>query len=214
MTPPNNPTNNANSNYENVICAPWSVFASSEGLRGEYRATSSVSMSRTLEEEISALCREFHHALGVQEVTQNAPVVLFWKAQKSAHWLVTQVLRGASAPSQRVAYEYFSLALTETDLKKLGGNPLCALEQVDFNQRRVRYFDGLNEDVCFSVSAKTSAKASAVKASAAPPFQNGTWPATEQNRAALLSCVNSGKSIGRTFATWWPSAHTAARWYF
>ncbi len=196
---------------EAVLRAPWIVFASGQGLRGEYGTTASAGIGAALEEEVSALCREFHNSIGVQEVPNGPPVVLFWKARQSAHWIVTQVLRAPRQPGQRIAYEYFSLALTEADLHKLSGNPLRAMELVGTEELRERYAAGLREPVCVPVAGNPVARSHAATIVTAPDsapqfFQDGTWPATEENREALLAYIGSGGATTRSFATWWPGA--------
>ncbi len=195
--------NAANPKNENVICISWVVFSSGQGLRGEYKTTASASISAALEEEVGALCREFHHSLGIEEVPDGLPIVLFWKARQSAHWVVMQVLHAPSQPGQRIAYEYFSLALMESGLQKLGGNPLRALELVGIEQLRARYSAGLREPFDITI---TKSRAAASTPPTSRSFQNGLWPATQANRAALLSSIKSDGASARSFATWWPNA--------
>lgn len=198
---------------EPLLCVPWVVFASGQGLRGEYGTTASSGINVVLEEEISALCREFHNSIGVQEVPDGPSVVLFWKARQSSYWIVTQVLRAPQQPGQRIAYEYFSLALTEDELDKVGGNPLRAMALVSTEELRRRCAANLLEPIyapVVEIAAESAAAAHIVSTPAlASQFsQDGTWPATQENHEALLVYLNGlqgGGSDTRTFATWWPS---------
>ena len=192
---------------EAMLCLPWVVFASGQGLRAEYGTTASASIGAALEEEVSALCREFHNALGVQEVPEGLPVVLFWKANQSPHWIVTQVLGAPRQAGERIAYEYFSLALTEDDLHRLNGNPLRALEMASPQELRQRCIAGLREPVCVTVTWNPVAGNPVAPNVTTSQFaQGGTWPATAENREALLATINSGGAATRSFATWWPGA--------
>ena len=171
---------------ETVLRAPWVVFASGQGLREEYDTTASAGVGAALEAEISTLCREFHNSLGVQEVPEEFTVALFWKARQSSHWVITQVERALQQPGQRIAYEYFSLTLTERDLHKLGKNPLRAMELFSTQELRKHYTSGRREPISAAVTISHSTPA-------VPPFQNGTWPATEENRKALVNIFRAAK---------------------
>lgn len=198
--------NDVNPASETVLCAPWFVFASGQGLREEYGTTASTGIGAALEQEVSALCREFHNSIGVQEVPDGSLVVLFWKAHQSSHWIVTQVLRAPQQPGQRIAYEYFSLALTEADLNQLSGKPLRAMELVDLKELRERCAGGLREPVCATVVGNY-ATTTVTPPTMSPQFsQGGTWPATQENHESLLSYLDGGGTAVSTFATWWPGA--------
>jgi hypothetical protein len=189
-----------------LLCAPWIVFASGHSLREEYGTTTSTGIDATLEEEVSALCREFHNALGVQQSPDGLLVALFWKARQSSYHIITQVLRAPQQPGQRIAYEYFSLALTEDDLHKVDGNPLRALELIGVEQLREQWAAGLSEPVCATIETSRAASMQAAPIQSSHFSQNGIWPATKENRETLLAYVNSGEATGRTFVTWWPGA--------
>src|SRR5437016_4287090 len=92
---------------QHTLCVRWVVFASGQRLREEYGTTAAVGVNATLEEEVRTLCREFHTALGVQEVPTDPPVLLFWKARQSPDWIITQVASAPRPAGHRVAYEYF-----------------------------------------------------------------------------------------------------------
>ena len=218
MTQINGTASDVNTDFpdsETVLRAPWVVFASGQGQRDEYGTTASTGIEATLEGDISALCREFHNALGVQEVPSGQPVVLFWQAHRSPnqsfgpsfHWVITQVLRASQQPGQRIAYEYFSLVLTPADLDKLSGNPLRALEIVGIEQLREHWAAGLKEPVCAAITNTVINNAASFETAQAPHFsQNGTWPATQENGEALLAYLDRSEAKGRTFATWWPGS--------
>ena len=191
---------------ETLFCAPWVVFASGHSLREEYSTTTSTNIDATLEEEVSALCREFHNALGVQQVPDGLLVALFWKARQSSCHIITQVLRAPHQPGQRIAYEYFSLALTEDDLHKVDGNSLRALELIGVEQLREQWVTGLTEPVCATIETSRTASIQAAPIQESHFSQNGIWPATTENRETLLTYVSSGEAKGRTFVTWWPGA--------
>lgn len=205
MTRDDGAMTDVNPAIETVLCVPWVVFASGQGLREEYGTTASAGIGAALEEEVSALCREFHNSIGVQEVPDGPPVVLFWKAHQSSHRIITQVFRAPHQPGQRIAYEYFSLALTEADLHKLGGNPLRAMELVSAEELREHCAAGLREPICATI-AESHAPTTATPILAPQFSQDGTWPATQENREALLAYLNTGEAAERTFATWWPGA--------
>lgn len=189
-----------------VLCLQWVVFASGQGAHQEYGTAATTGISATLEKEVSVLCREFHNSLGVQEVPDDAPVVWFWKARQSPHWIVTQVVRAPQQPGQRIAYEYFSIALSEGDLHALGNNPLRAIELIGVDTLREQWIRGQREPV--DVTVKNSHITSSVtQHTITPQFsQGGTWPATTENHRALLSYLNSGERGKQTFASWWPEA--------
>ncbi len=195
----------ANSASETVFCVPWVVFASGQSLREEYNTTASTGIGAALEQEVSALCREFHNSIGVQEVPEKPPVVLFWKARQSSHWIVTQVLRAPAQPGRRIAYEYFSLALTEADLNQLGGNPLRAIELVNTENLRENCAAGLREPVCVPIAESHTANIATESDTPSQFSQGGAWPATAENREAMLAYLEKGVAAP-TFATWWPGA--------
>ena len=201
---------------KNQLRIRWIVFASGQRLSEEYGTTASAGISAALEDEVRTLCREFHTAVGVQEVPSAPPVLLFWKARKSQDWIITQVARAPRPAGHRVAYEYFSLVFSDDEFQLLGRNPLRALELNQHEELRELCKGGGASLLTVSLSEERSGPERHRSGGPAPDVvdiaeqfhSGGILPATRANREALPAYVDGAFAEDEcppTFATWWPS---------
>ena len=196
----------------------WVVLFTGSTATDDYQPFASAGEPDGLIREVAKMCVDFHPHSEIRLFPKDRETYLFWRAKTTSDWVITRVSTAPNPEGLRVALEYASIVLSDSDFALLRYNPFRTRPLNLHDRVRQQFLSGKYEPFDYALAPEVLPGGSATESGPAdkPKISADSLSTPENFQALQQFCSRpiEPPAPPPTFATWWASGGPIPEGYF